>query len=231
MNTTTANVAISAKPNSRQLVVHHSPRIEEDHLDVENDEDHRDQVEADREPGSRLVAGDDPRLVRPLLGPGRALWTQKAREPATDPPAKAATTTISNRIGRYCSTGRCYFHPGATASQGGGRPDRRSRLANRVGGGRPNLQFGFPGGSACEPERLDFSYGSVELGVADDPATCWSSEAGPSGAACAYWLASAGHDVILVERKAYPREKTCGDGLTPRSVRQLEDMGLGERTG
>ncbi|MGH9077577.1 MAG: geranylgeranyl reductase family protein [Acidimicrobiales bacterium] len=51
---------------------------------------------------------------------------------------------------------------------------------------------------------------------------------GPSGAAAAYWLAGAGHDVVMVERKAYPREKTCGDGLTPRSVRQLEDMGLGE---
>ena len=51
---------------------------------------------------------------------------------------------------------------------------------------------------------------------------------GPSGAACAYWLAGAGHDVVLVERKRYPREKTCGDGLTPRSVRQLEDMGLGD---
>ena len=51
---------------------------------------------------------------------------------------------------------------------------------------------------------------------------------GPSGAACAYWLASAGHDVVVVERKRYPREKTCGDGLTPRSVKQLEDMGLGE---
>jgi geranylgeranyl reductase family protein len=51
---------------------------------------------------------------------------------------------------------------------------------------------------------------------------------GPSGAACAYWLASAGHDVVMVERKRYPREKTCGDGLTPRAVRQLEDMGLTE---
>ncbi|HVL92922.1 MAG TPA: geranylgeranyl reductase family protein [Acidimicrobiales bacterium] len=50
---------------------------------------------------------------------------------------------------------------------------------------------------------------------------------GPSGASCAYWLAEAGHDVLLVEKKRYPREKTCGDGLTPRSVRQLEDMGLG----
>jgi geranylgeranyl reductase family protein len=51
---------------------------------------------------------------------------------------------------------------------------------------------------------------------------------GPSGSACAYWLAKAGHDVVMVERKRYPREKTCGDGLTPRSVQQLEDMGLGE---
>jgi len=51
---------------------------------------------------------------------------------------------------------------------------------------------------------------------------------GPSGAACAYWLAEAGHDVTLIERKHYPREKTCGDGLTPRSVHQLEQMGLAD---
>jgi geranylgeranyl reductase family protein len=51
---------------------------------------------------------------------------------------------------------------------------------------------------------------------------------GPSGAATAYWLAEAGHDVLLVEKKRYPREKTCGDGLTPRSVKQLEDMGLAD---
>jgi geranylgeranyl reductase family protein len=50
--------------------------------------------------------------------------------------------------------------------------------------------------------------------------------AGPSGAACAYWLADAGWDVVVVEKKHFPREKTCGDGLTPRSVRQLADMGL-----
>lgn len=50
---------------------------------------------------------------------------------------------------------------------------------------------------------------------------------GPSGSSCAYWLADAGWDVALVEKKVFPREKTCGDGLTPRSVRQLEDMGLG----
>jgi geranylgeranyl reductase family protein len=52
---------------------------------------------------------------------------------------------------------------------------------------------------------------------------------GPAGASAAYWLAEAGHDVLVVERKRFPREKTCGDGLTPRAVAQLEDMGLGER--
>jgi len=49
---------------------------------------------------------------------------------------------------------------------------------------------------------------------------------GPSGSSCAYWLAEAGWDVALVEKKEFPREKTCGDGLTPRAVRQLADMGL-----
>jgi geranylgeranyl reductase family protein len=49
---------------------------------------------------------------------------------------------------------------------------------------------------------------------------------GPAGAAAAYWLARAGHDVVVVERKAFPREKTCGDGLTPRAVHQLTEMGL-----
>jgi geranylgeranyl reductase family protein len=51
---------------------------------------------------------------------------------------------------------------------------------------------------------------------------------GPAGAATAYWLARAGRDVVVVERKDFPREKTCGDGLTPRAVHQLEEMGLGE---
>ena len=50
--------------------------------------------------------------------------------------------------------------------------------------------------------------------------------AGPSGSSCAYWLADAGWDVVVVEKKEFPREKTCGDGLTPRAVRQLADMDL-----
>ena len=49
---------------------------------------------------------------------------------------------------------------------------------------------------------------------------------GPAGAATAYWAARSGLDVVVVEKKAFPRDKTCGDGLTPRGVHQLEEMGL-----
>lgn len=52
---------------------------------------------------------------------------------------------------------------------------------------------------------------------------------GPAGAAAAYWAAEHGLDVVFVEKKRFPREKTCGDGLTPRAVTQLHDMGLADR--
>ncbi len=50
--------------------------------------------------------------------------------------------------------------------------------------------------------------------------------AGPAGAATAYHLAQAGVDVLLLEKAAFPRDKVCGDGLTPRAVRQLIGMGF-----
>jgi menaquinone-9 beta-reductase len=50
--------------------------------------------------------------------------------------------------------------------------------------------------------------------------------AGPGGSATAYYLARAGLDVLLLEKTAFPREKVCGDGLTPRAVRQLLRMGI-----
>ena len=49
---------------------------------------------------------------------------------------------------------------------------------------------------------------------------------GPGGAAAGYWLAKAGVAVTVVEKKTYPRDKTCGDGLTPRAIHQLLDMGF-----
>jgi menaquinone-9 beta-reductase len=50
--------------------------------------------------------------------------------------------------------------------------------------------------------------------------------AGPGGSSAAYHLASHGADVLLVDKAIFPREKVCGDGLTPRGVRALERMGV-----
>lgn len=50
--------------------------------------------------------------------------------------------------------------------------------------------------------------------------------AGPAGSSAAYWLAAAGLDVALIEKTSFPREKVCGDGLTPRGTRALIDMGI-----
>jgi geranylgeranyl reductase family protein len=50
--------------------------------------------------------------------------------------------------------------------------------------------------------------------------------AGPAGSTAAYYLASAGLDVLVLEKSTFPREKVCGDGLTPRAVRALIGMGI-----
>jgi len=47
---------------------------------------------------------------------------------------------------------------------------------------------------------------------------------GPSGSATATRLAAAGHRVTLVEKRAEPRLKACGDALTPRALRELDDL-------
>ena len=50
--------------------------------------------------------------------------------------------------------------------------------------------------------------------------------AGPAGSATAAYLAMAGLDVLLLEKTRFPREKVCGDGLTPRAVRELITLGI-----
>ena len=50
--------------------------------------------------------------------------------------------------------------------------------------------------------------------------------AGPGGAAAAYHLARHGVDVTLVDRATFPRDKVCGDGLTPRGVAAIDRMGI-----
>jgi menaquinone-9 beta-reductase len=50
--------------------------------------------------------------------------------------------------------------------------------------------------------------------------------AGPGGSSAAFHLASRGVDVLLVDKAIFPREKVCGDGLTPRGVRAMQTMGI-----
>jgi menaquinone-9 beta-reductase len=50
--------------------------------------------------------------------------------------------------------------------------------------------------------------------------------AGPGGSTTAAYLAQAGVDVLVLEKSTFPREKVCGDGLTPRAVRELLSLGV-----
>lgn len=52
--------------------------------------------------------------------------------------------------------------------------------------------------------------------------------AGPAGATAAIHAAQAGFSTLLIDAKRFPRDKTCGDGLTPRAIKQLKSLGLAE---
>lgn len=50
--------------------------------------------------------------------------------------------------------------------------------------------------------------------------------AGPAGSSAAYFLALAGVKVLLLDKATFPRDKTCGDGLVPRALPILAEMGI-----
>ncbi|HYS41706.1 MAG TPA: geranylgeranyl reductase family protein [Pseudonocardiaceae bacterium] len=64
---------------------------------------------------------------------------------------------------------------------------------------------------------------------ADEDAEVIVVGAGPAGSTAATYLARSGLDVLLLEKSTFPREKVCGDGLTPRGVKQLIDLGIDTR--
>ncbi len=53
--------------------------------------------------------------------------------------------------------------------------------------------------------------------------------AGPGGCSAAAFLSGAGRDVLLVDRARFPRDKTCGDGLSVTALPVLERMGVLEK--
>jgi len=52
--------------------------------------------------------------------------------------------------------------------------------------------------------------------------------AGPGGSAAALQLARQGRRVLLLDRQEFPRDKTCGDGLSPEALRILDRLGLAD---
>ena len=52
--------------------------------------------------------------------------------------------------------------------------------------------------------------------------------AGPSGSAAAAWAARVGREVLVIDAAEFPRDKACGDGLTPRAVAELRHLGMGD---
>jgi menaquinone-9 beta-reductase len=50
--------------------------------------------------------------------------------------------------------------------------------------------------------------------------------AGPAGCSAGFHLASAGHDVTLIDRRPFPRDKVCGDGISAGALTALSTMGI-----
>jgi menaquinone-9 beta-reductase len=50
--------------------------------------------------------------------------------------------------------------------------------------------------------------------------------AGPGGASAAYFLAREGRRVLLLDKQSFPRDKSCGDGITRAGARLLAEMGV-----
>jgi geranylgeranyl reductase family protein len=53
--------------------------------------------------------------------------------------------------------------------------------------------------------------------------------AGPSGSTAAMALAQRGHDVLMIDRKGFPRDKTCGDAIPGGAIEILYTLGMKER--
>ncbi len=132
------------EPVRADVAVGDRVRVHEDDLDVEHDEQHRHDVEADREALRRLAAGDDAALVRRVLGRRRPLRRQQVRHHRLIAPnttarssrhddrqvlAHGSTCASTSRAGahhtiipqgpvRRCGSRRACVHDGAAASTG-----------------------------------------------------------------------------------------------------------------
>src|ERR1700719_528684 len=51
---------------------------------------------------------------------------------------------------------------------------------------------------------------------------------GPGGSSAANFLARQGISTLLLDKSAFPRDKVCGDGLTPQAIYWLERLGCAD---
>jgi menaquinone-9 beta-reductase len=103
--------------------------------------------------------------------------------------------------------------PGLAPKDADAAPDERAPLDGEIGAARASV----PSASRRRSARPAGDAASADVVVVG---------AGPAGSAAAYYLASAGLDVLMLEKATFPREKVCGDGLTPRAVKALTAMGV-----
>ncbi|MBI3412674.1 MAG: geranylgeranyl reductase family protein [Candidatus Aenigmarchaeota archaeon] len=52
---------------------------------------------------------------------------------------------------------------------------------------------------------------------------------GPAGSSCAIFLGRKGIKTLLLDKASFPRDKTCGDGITGKSAGILKELGIEER--
>ncbi|WP_241668381.1 geranylgeranyl reductase family protein [Pedococcus bigeumensis] len=75
-------------------------------------------------------------------------------------------------------------------------------------------------------DTISEAAGGISAGPPTETADVIVVGAGPAGSATAAYLAMAGLDVLVLEKTNFPREKVCGDGLTPRAVKELITLGI-----
>ena len=100
MNTAPANTRISTKPNEPELVINDRPRVQEDDLDVEDDEDHRDEVEPHREPLGGSLSGTIPHSYGATFASVGLRFGASIIEATSDNAAKRNPRTSITKIGR-----------------------------------------------------------------------------------------------------------------------------------
>ena len=139
--------------------------------------------------------------------------------PAAGPLAEVRRV-LEGLLGRPAAGGLGRRHRGPPRHRAGAADRRRPGRARARGGRVPPVRLIAP----PRPGTL----GVVPVSAVPAATDVLVVGAGPAGSAAAAWAARAGHDVVLADAAVFPRDKTCGDGLTPRAIAELDLLGLGD---